>query len=277
TGAPFTSEYEFDVDAKWELALERLSLGGPQRRFADKQDSLRIPSTSSTPNGGGSNPCSEVAVKMLKEGHTDSDVIDFKVGTHENVFVSPRRCDTAQWISSPLDLVEYAKYGCLKTYLQKAKAEGKPLDSQEIRNVFIGTWLHVISSGGAKRYKIADFGMARDIIGKEYYRKKSGGKLPIKWMAPEAFFQNFYSAQSDVWSFGILLWEISSYGEQPYREIFDHITLFKKLEEGFRLSKPPDCPPIFYDLMNYCWKYRPEERPTWANLVLFTDDLLSVI
>uniref|UniRef100_A0A0K2TD28 receptor protein-tyrosine kinase n=1 Tax=Lepeophtheirus salmonis TaxID=72036 RepID=A0A0K2TD28_LEPSM len=294
TGVPFTSEYEFDVDEAWELPIEQLTLGG----ILGEGNFGKV--FKANMNNSKSGTCHEVAVKMLKEGHTDSDVIDLvkeveimkKVGSHENVLSLVGVCTKPNGSHPLWAVVEYALHGCLKTHLQKRKNERLLLSSEEMYSFSnqISKGMNFLSKrkcvhrdlaarnillADKNVIKIADFGMARDVNGKEYYRKRSGGKLPIKWMAPEAFFQNFYSTQSDVWSYGILLWEIANYGEQPYREIFDHITLFKKLDEGYRLSKPSDCPQIFYDLMKYCWKYHPEERPNWENLITLTDSLLA--
>ena len=90
--------------------------------------------------------------------------------------------------------------------------------------------------------KIADFGLARDIKVRDYYRKDSAGRLPVKWMAPESLFVNVYTSQSDVWSFGVLLWEIVTLGESPYPDMVDIENLFHLLREGFRMEQPENCP-----------------------------------
>merc|ERR1712016_549042 len=83
--------------------------------------------------------------------------------------------------------------------------------------------------------KIADFGLARDVHSNDYYRKMGDGRLPVKWMAPEALFHRKYTMQSDVWSFGILLWEILTLGGTPYPSVPSIEKLFQLLREGHRL------------------------------------------
>lgn len=89
--------------------------------------------------------------------------------------------------------------------------------------------------------KIADFGLARDIQDTDYYRKNTNGRLPIKWMAPESLQEKFYDTKSDVWSYGVLLWEIYSYGEQPYRNVATYEELLNYLHSNERLDQPPGC------------------------------------
>jgi serine/threonine protein kinase len=89
--------------------------------------------------------------------------------------------------------------------------------------------------------KIADFGLARDVHMHEYYRKTTDGRLPVKWMAPEALFQRVYTSQSDVWSFGILLWEIMTLGGTPYPSVPNIERLFQLLRDGHRMEKPVSC------------------------------------
>ena len=79
---------------------------------------------------------------------------------------------------------------------------------------------------------MADFGLARDVHANDYYRKFGDGRLPVKWMAPETLFQRTYTTQSDVWSFGVLLWEITTLGSQPYPSVPNVEKLFQLLREG---------------------------------------------
>ena len=86
--------------------------------------------------------------------------------------------------------------------------------------------------------KIADFGLARDVHSNDYYRKMGDGRLPVKWMAPEALFHRRYTTQSDVWSFGILLWEIVTLGGTPYPSVPSIEKLFQLLRAGHRYKLP---------------------------------------
>lgn len=113
--------------------------------------------------------------------------------------------------------------------------------------------------------KIADFGLARRIQG-DYYRKTTNGRLPIKWMAIESLENQMYTTQSDVWSFGILLWEIMTLGRTPYPGINVH-ELWKRLESGYRMEQPMNADEQIYDIMRRCWQKQPNERPSFAQLV----------
>jgi len=124
--------------------------------------------------------------------------------------------------------------------------------------------------------KIADFGLARDVHMHEYYRKTTDGRLPVKWMAPEALFQRVYTSQSDVWSFGILLWEIMTLGGTPYPSVPNIERLFQLLRDGHRMEKPVSCSLEVYLLMRECWQYNPMERPTFNELVEDLDRILTL-
>uniref|UniRef100_A0A8B9RKA1 receptor protein-tyrosine kinase n=1 Tax=Astyanax mexicanus TaxID=7994 RepID=A0A8B9RKA1_ASTMX len=116
--------------------------------------------------------------------------------------------------------------------------------------------------------KVADFGLARDVYDKEYYsvHNKSGVKLPVKWMALESLQTHKFTTKSDVWSFGVLLWELMTRGAPPYSDVnsFD-ITVF--LLQGRRLLQPEFCPDALYNLMIECWHPKPKRRPTFSELV----------
>ncbi|GAA6109347.1 protein-tyrosine kinase 2-beta isoform X1 [Tachysurus ichikawai] len=122
--------------------------------------------------------------------------------------------------------------------------------------------------------KLGDFGLSRYIEEEEYY-KASVSRMPIKWMAPESInFRRFTSA-SDVWMFAVCVWEIMSWGQQPFfwLENKDVIIL---LEQGTRLPKPELCPPALYSLMTCCWAYDPKERPSFTGLVCNLNDVYKM-
>lgn len=124
--------------------------------------------------------------------------------------------------------------------------------------------------------KIADFGLARDIQDTDYYRKNTNGRLPIKWMAPESLQEKFYDSQSDVWSYGVLLWEILTYGEQPYPNIMSAEELYSYLITGQRMEKPPRCSLNIYMLMRQCWHFDSNARPTFSEIVENLDKILQL-
>ncbi|MFT7816101.1 focal adhesion kinase 1-like isoform X8 [Arapaima gigas] len=112
--------------------------------------------------------------------------------------------------------------------------------------------------------KLGDFGLSRYMEDCSYY-KASKGKLPIKWMAPESInFRRFTSA-SDVWMFGVCMWEILMYGVKPFQGVKNN-DVIGKIENGERLAMPHNCPPTLYSLMTKCWSYDPNKRPRFTEL-----------
>uniref|UniRef100_A0A8C4WCB8 Protein-tyrosine kinase 2-beta n=1 Tax=Gopherus evgoodei TaxID=1825980 RepID=A0A8C4WCB8_9SAUR len=119
--------------------------------------------------------------------------------------------------------------------------------------------------------KLGDFGLSRYIEDDEYY-KASVTRLPIKWMSPESInFRRFTSA-SDVWMFAVCMWEILSYGKQPFFWL-ENKDVIGVLEKGDRLPKPDLCPPVLYTLMTRCWDYDPNDRPKFKELVCSLSDI----
>ncbi|NWY62202.1 INSR protein, partial [Chionis minor] len=121
--------------------------------------------------------------------------------------------------------------------------------------------------------KIGDFGMTRDIYETDYYRKGGKGLLPVRWMAPESLKDGVFTAYSDVWSFGVVLWEISSLAEQPYQGLSNEQVL-KFVMDGGYLDQPDNCPERLHSLMQMCWQYNPKMRPTFIEIIeMLKEDL----
>ncbi|KAG7464860.1 hypothetical protein MATL_G00170170 [Megalops atlanticus] len=123
--------------------------------------------------------------------------------------------------------------------------------------------------------KICDFGLARDIYKDPDYVRKGNARLPLKWMAPESIFDKVYTSQSDVWSFGVLLWEIFSLGASPYPGVQIDEEFCKRLKDGTRMRAPENASPGIYRIMLACWQGEPRERPTFPALVEILGDLLQ--
>ena len=112
--------------------------------------------------------------------------------------------------------------------------------------------------------KVADFGLAR-LIADDEYNAHEGAKFPIKWTAPEAALYNRFSIKSDVWSFGVLLTELVTYGRIPYPGM-SNAEVLQQLERGYRMPAPPNTPESLYQIMLDCWKREPADRPTFEAL-----------
>ncbi|XP_031623033.1 fibroblast growth factor receptor-like [Contarinia nasturtii] len=125
--------------------------------------------------------------------------------------------------------------------------------------------------------KICDFGLARDLHKNGYYRTRGEEKVPMRWLALESLNEPKYSVHSDVWSFGIVLWELFSLGELPYSEEKMHTfgELEMHLKDGHRLSKPQYATQTIYDIMRSCWNADAKARPLFDNLEKKISELME--
>ncbi|XP_031844138.2 protein kinase receptor Ret oncogene [Nomia melanderi] len=124
------------------------------------------------------------------------------------------------------------------------------------RNVLLAT---------GKVCKISDFGLTRDVYEDDAYLKRSKGRVPVKWMAPESLADHVYTSKSDVWSFGVLLWELVTLGASPYPGVDVH-NLYNLLKAGYRMERPANCSQQLYKLMVSCWHQEPGSRPSFKEL-----------
>ncbi|KAE8619392.1 hypothetical protein XENTR_v10009751 [Xenopus tropicalis] len=300
------SEYELPEDPRWEVARDRLILGKPlgEGCFGQVVMAEAIGLDKEKPN-----KVTKVAVKMLKSDASEKDLSDLisememmkMIGKHKNIINLLGACTQ----DGPLYvIVEYASKGNLREYLRARRPPGmeycynptcapdqllsfKDLVScayQVARGMEYLASKKCIHRDLAARnvlvtednvMKIADFGLARDIHHIDYYKKTTNGRLPVKWMAPEALFDRIYTHQSDVWSFGVLLWEIFTLGGSPYPGV-PMEELFKLLKEGHRMDKPTTCTNELYMMMKDCWHAMPSQRPTFNQLVEDLDRILAL-
>ncbi|XP_062608780.1 tyrosine-protein kinase Abl-like [Saccostrea cucullata] len=112
--------------------------------------------------------------------------------------------------------------------------------------------------------KVADFGLAR-LMKDDTYTAHAGAKFPIKWTAPEGLAFNRFSTKSDVWAFGVLLWELATYGMSPYPGV-ELTEVYHLLERQYRMDRPAGCPANVYELMMKCWQWDPKDRPTFLEI-----------
>nr|XP_020731076.1 tyrosine-protein kinase Srms [Odocoileus virginianus texanus] len=157
-----------------------------------------------------------------------------------------------QALSPPLLLTFACQVAEGMSYLEEQRIVHRDLAA---RNVLVGDDLAC---------KVADFGLAR-LLKDDVYSPRSGSKIPVKWTAPEAANYCVYSPKSDVWSFGVLLYEVFTYGRCPYEGMSNHETL-QQISRGYRLPRPAACPAEVYALMLGCWRRCPEERPDFTTL-----------
>ncbi|XP_038182122.1 fibroblast growth factor receptor 1 isoform X5 [Arvicola amphibius] len=300
------SEYELPEDPRWELPRDRLVLGKPlgEGCFGQVVLAEAIGLDKDKPNR-----VTKVAVKMLKSDATEKDLSDLisememmkMIGKHKNIINLLGACTQ----DGPLYvIVEYASKGNLREYLQARRPPGLEYcynpshnPEEQLSSKDLVSCAYQVARGmeylASKKcihrdlaarnvlvtednvMKIADFGLARDIHHIDYYKKTTNGRLPVKWMAPEALFDRIYTHQSDVWSFGVLLWEIFTLGGSPYPGVPVE-ELFKLLKEGHRMDKPTNCTNELYMMMRDCWHAVPSQRPTFKQLVEDLDRIVAL-
>ncbi|XP_015271978.1 PREDICTED: insulin receptor-related protein [Gekko japonicus] len=122
--------------------------------------------------------------------------------------------------------------------------------------------------------KIGDFGMTRDIYETDYYRKGGKGLLPVRWMSPESLKDGIFNTQSDIWSFGVVLWEITTLAEQPYQGMSNEQVLRFVMDNGV-LERPETCPDKLHELMTGCWQQNPRLRPSFIQILASIQDDMS--
>ncbi|XP_015769888.1 PREDICTED: fibroblast growth factor receptor 2-like isoform X8 [Acropora digitifera] len=240
-----------------------------------------------------------VAIKMIKENAAESDKRDLKselelmktLKPHPHV-IKLLGCVTE---SEPLFvLIEYVPYGDLLGYLRKSRGlndtyykdpDIKPksnLTSQQLMKFAwqIADGMNYLSLrkvihrdlaarnvlvGEGETCKITDFGMARDVQAENIYERKTKGRLPVKWTAYEALLFGQYTTKSDVWSYGVVLYEIFTIGGSPYPHM-NGSKVVNFLQEGHRMQKPEHVDNKLYQIMMNCWQSEPEIRPSFADL-----------
>ena len=113
--------------------------------------------------------------------------------------------------------------------------------------------------------KVGDLGMARDVYLTNYYRANGRGPMPIRWMAPESICDGQFTCKSDVWSYGVVLWEIATLAELPYQGLSNDEVL-SHVKRGHHLPRPEICSDLLHDLMSECWQAEFSSRPTFLDV-----------
>ncbi|XP_049843066.1 tyrosine-protein kinase Fer-like isoform X3 [Schistocerca gregaria] len=185
---------------------------------------------------------------------------------------------------SPMVILEYVKDGQLRQFLRK---NGRSLLPHQLiamcRDAAHGMCylesMNCVHRDLAARnclkgdvVKISDFGLSREV--EQYYRSVNQMNLPLKWMAPESVYEAKYSSKSDVWSYGVLMWEIFSRGGEPYSNMKGREAVHL-VSNGYRMQPPPNMPPSLAGLMAECWQTDPRRRPSFQSIAEFLESELA--
>lgn len=266
-GLSYNTVDQWEIDRKSIKLLQRLGAG----QFGEVYEGLW-------------NETTAVAVKTLKPGTMDPE--DFlreaqimKRLRHPKLIQLYAVCT----MEEPIYIItELMKNGSLLEHLQKDKGATLGISDQiemaaqvaagmaflELQNyIHRDLAARNVLVGENNVCKVADFGLARVFMreSENVYEAKEGTKFPVKWTAPEAIHDNKFTIKSDVWSFGILLYEIMTFGQMPYPAMTNY-QVVQKVPQGYRMPSPPNCPRVMYDIMKDCWKENEMERPTFETL-----------
>ncbi|XP_038069473.1 plexin-B1-like [Patiria miniata] len=235
-----------------------------------------------------------VAVKTVQDTSDPQNVVKFLeegliMKTFDHVNVLGLLGLTFDADKNPLVVIPFMANGDLKTYLVKKKQTlatfllMKFASHAALGMSYLAPHKFVHRDLAARNcmvdsdllVKIADFGLSRDMHDSDYYTSGDAqAKLPIKWMAPESMERRVYNASTDVWSYGVLLWEIFSKGATPYPGIRNQ-DVYDFLKSGQRMDAPKNCPPEIYGIMVRCWQDNPKSRCTFVQVANELEELLE--
>ncbi|MBN3324574.1 EPHA5 protein, partial [Atractosteus spatula] len=233
-----------------------------------------------------------VAIKTLKAGYTDKQRRDFlSEASIMGQFDHPNIIHLEGVVTKckPVMIItEYMENGSLDTFLRKNDGRFTVIQLVGIlRGIasgmkYLSDMSYVHRDLAARNIlvnsnlvcKVSDFGMSRVLEDDpEAAYTTRGGKIPIRWTAPEAIAYRKFTSASDVWSYGIVMWEVMSYGERPYWDMSNQ-DVIKAIEEGYRLPPPMDCPVALHQLMLDCWQKERSDRPKFGQIVNMLDKLI---
>uniref|UniRef100_A0A8C4ECA8 receptor protein-tyrosine kinase n=1 Tax=Dicentrarchus labrax TaxID=13489 RepID=A0A8C4ECA8_DICLA len=233
-----------------------------------------------------------VALKTLKAGYTEKQKRDFLAEAsimaqfdHPNVI----RLEGVVTQSKPVMIItEYMENGSLDSFLRRHDGQFTIIQLVGLLRGIAAGMTYLSDLGYIHRdlaarnilvnsnlvCKVSDFGLSRVLEDDpDAAYTTSGGKIPIRWTAPEAIAYRKFSSSSDVWSYGVVMWEVMSYGERPYWNLTNR-DVIKSVEEGYRLPAPMGCPAALHTLMLDCWQKDRSERPRFCQIVTVLDKLI---
>eukprot|EP00066_Takifugu_rubripes_P020384 XP_011609650.1 PREDICTED: ephrin type-A receptor 6 [Takifugu rubripes] len=233
-----------------------------------------------------------VAIKTLKGGYVERQRRDFlREASIMGQFDHPNiiRLEGVVTKSRPVMIVvEYMENGSLDSFLRQHDGHFTVIQLVGMLRGIASGMKYLSDMGYVHRdlaarnilvnsnlvCKVSDFGLSRVLEDDpEAAYTTTGGKIPIRWTAPEAISYRKFSSASDAWSYGIVMWEVMSYGERPYWEMSNQDVILS-IEEGYRLPAPMGCPVALHQLMLHCWQKERSHRPKFTDVVSFLDKLI---
>uniref|UniRef100_A0A8C6KWN0 receptor protein-tyrosine kinase n=1 Tax=Nothobranchius furzeri TaxID=105023 RepID=A0A8C6KWN0_NOTFU len=235
-----------------------------------------------------------VAIKTLKGGYTDKQRRDFlSEASIMGQFQHPNIIHLEGIITAScpvMILTEFMENGALDSFLRLNDSQFTPIQLVGmLRGIasgmkYLAEMSYVHRDLAARNIlinsnlvcKVSDFGLSRFLqenSSDPTYTSSLGGKIPIRWTAPEAIAFRKFTSASDVWSYGIVMWEVMSFGERPYWDMSNQ-DVINAIEQDYRLPPPPDCPTHLHQLMLDCWQKDRSARPRFADLVSALDKLI---
>ncbi|XP_041656783.1 ephrin type-B receptor 4a [Cheilinus undulatus] len=235
-----------------------------------------------------------VAIKTLKGGYTDKQRRDFlSEASIMGQFQHPNIIHLEGIITAScpvMILTEFMENGALDSFLRLNDSQFTPIQLVGmLRGIasgmkYLAEMSYVHRDLAARNIlinsnlvcKVSDFGLSRFLqenSSDPTYTSSLGGKIPIRWTAPEAIAFRKFTSASDVWSYGIVMWEVMSFGERPYWDMSNQ-DVINAIEQDYRLPPPPDCPTHLHQLMLDCWQKDRSSRPRFADLVSALDKLI---
>uniref|UniRef100_A0A667ZDM8 Tyrosine-protein kinase receptor n=1 Tax=Myripristis murdjan TaxID=586833 RepID=A0A667ZDM8_9TELE len=290
----YFSAAEMYVPDEWEVAREKISLSRElgQGSFGMVYEGMAKGVVKDEPE-------TRVAVKTVNESASMRERIEFlneaSVMKEFNCHHVVRLLGVVSQGQPTLVIMELMTRGDLKSYLRSLRPKewsnlslpplkkmlqmaGQIADGMAYLNAnkFVHRDLAARNCMVAEDFtvKIGDFGMTRDIYETDYYRKGGKGLLPVRWMSPESLKDGVFTTNSDVWSFGVVLWEVATLAEQPYQGLSNEQVL-RFVMEGGLLEKPQYCPDMLFELMRMCWQYNPKMRPSFLEIISSIEDELD--
>lgn len=272
---------QYDPD-EWEVDKKNLKIGD---RIGEGSFGLVCRGLLTTEKG-----TSNCAIKTVPSTSTAKQRVDFlreaSIMKQFDTFHVVKLLGVISTTTPVYVIMEYMENGDLKTFLKSQREVPQKVNKLLVDGIYL--MAAQIADGMAyltsKKFvhrdlaarncmvgenlivKIGDFGLTRDIYANDYYRRDTQGRLPVRWMAPESLSDNLYTSASDVWSYGVVVWEMVTLAAHPYQGLSND-EVIKRVIQGLTMQRPDNCPDKLFYIMCRCWQKHDRDRPTFNEMV----------